>query len=71
MDFNDEHPKSSFEEERGSENENHHSKRMNELEKRLKAIANCSKLQEAEVVRPYLAEWDVGPYPPKFNAPIL
>ena len=64
-------PQSSSEEEDGSENGAHHSKRMNELEKCLEAIANRSNLQEAGIVRPYLVEWDVAPYPPKFKAPTL
>ena len=56
-------PKSSYEEEDSSENGAHHSKRMNELKKRLEAIANRSNLQEARIVRPYPAEWDAAPYP--------
>jgi len=44
---------------------------MNELKKRLKATANQSNLQEAGIVRPYPAEWDAAPYPPKFKAPTL
>jgi len=44
---------------------------MNELEKHLKAIANRSNFQEARIVRPYSAEWDAAPYPPKFKAPTL
>ena len=41
---------------------------MNQLEQRLKALTNCKGLQEAGVVRPYPAEWDLVPYPPKFKA---
>jgi len=53
---NSEPPKSSSEEEDDSDNEAPHSKRMNELEKCLEAIANRSNLQEARIVRPYPAE---------------
>jgi len=41
---------------------------MNKLEQRLKALANWKGLQEAGVIRPYPAEWDLVPYPPKFKA---
>ena len=48
-----------------------HSRRMNRLERRLEALTNRKGLQEAGVVRPYPAEWDLVPYPSKFNAPTL
>jgi len=48
-----------------------HSKRVSELEKRLKAIANRINLQEVGVIWSYPAEWDVVPYPPKFKARTL
>jgi len=51
--FNFEPPKSSFEEEGSAENRDNHSKRMDELEKCLEAIANQSNLQETEIIRPY------------------
>ena len=54
-----------------SENGTRHSKRINELEKCLKAIANQSNLQETGVVQPYSVESEVIRYPPKFKAPIL
>ena len=41
---------------------------MNELKKCLEAIVNQINLQEAGIVRPYPAEWDTAPYPPKFKA---
>jgi len=44
---------------------------MNKLEQCLEALANRKGLQEAEVVWPYPAEWDLIPYPPKFKAPTL
>ena len=44
---------------------------MNKLEHRLEALANRKGLQEEGVVRPYPAEWDLVPYPPKFKAPTL
>jgi len=44
---------------------------MNKLEQRLEAFTNQKGLQEAGVVRPYPAEWDLVPYPPKFKAPTL
>ena len=44
---------------------------MNQLEQRLEALTNRKGLQEAGVVRPYPAEWDLVPYPPKFKAPTL
>ena len=48
-----------------------HAKRMSQLERRLEALANRKDLQEVGVVRPYPAEWDLVPYPPKFKAPTL
>jgi len=48
-----------------------HSKRMSRWERRLEALTNRKGLQEAGVVRPYPAEWDLVPYPPKFKAPTL
>jgi len=48
-----------------------HSKRMNQLEQHLEALTNRKGLQEAGVVRPYPAEWDLVLYPPKFKALIL
>jgi len=48
-----------------------HSTRMNQLEQRLEALTNRKGLQEAGVVRPYPAEWDLVPYPSKFKAPTL
>jgi len=44
---------------------------MSKLELHLEALANWKGLQEAGVVRPYLAEWDLVPYLPKFKAPTL
>jgi len=44
---------------------------MSQLELRLEALASRKDLQEAGVVRPYLAEWDLVPYPSKFKAPTL
>ena len=44
---------------------------MNKLEQRLEALANQKILQEVGVVQPYLVEWDLIPYPPKFKAPTL
>ena len=41
---------------------------MNKLEKRLEAHTNQKGLQEAGVVQPYPAEWDLVPYPSKFKA---
>ena len=37
----------------------------------MEALANQKGLQEAVVVRPYPAEWDLVSYPPKFKAPTL
>ena len=65
---NSESSKSPSEEGGNSENGSTHSKRMNKLEQRLEALANRKGLQEAGVVRPYLVEWDLVPYPPKFKA---
>jgi len=48
-----------------------HAKRMSQLEQRLEALTNRKGLKEAGVVRPYPAEWDLVPYPPKFKAPTL
>ena len=48
-----------------------HQKKMKELEERLEAIAHRCDLQDVGVVRPYPAEWDSTPYPPKFKAPTL
>ena len=48
-----------------------HAKRMSQLERRLEALTNRKDLQEVGVVRPYPAEWDLVPYPPKFKAPTL
>ena len=63
--------KSSSEEKGNPENGGTHSKRMNKLEQRLEALINRKGLQEAGVVWPYPAEWDLVPYPPKFKAPTL
>ena len=38
------------------------------MEQRLETLTNQKGLQEAGVVRPYPAEWDLVPYPPKFKA---
>jgi len=48
-----------------------HAKRMSQLEQRIEALTNRKGLQEVGVVRPYPAEWDLVPYPPKFKAPTL
>jgi len=48
-----------------------HSKRINQLEKRLEALTNRKGLQEAGVAWPYPVDWDLVPYPPKFKAPTL
>jgi len=55
-------------EEVNSKNGSAHSKRMSKLEQRLEALVNRKGLQEVGVVRPYLVEWDLVPYPPKFKA---
>jgi len=65
---NSESSKPPSEEEANSENGSTHSKRMSKLEQRLEALANQKGLQEAGVVRPYPAEWDLVSYPPKFKA---
>jgi len=59
---------SSSEEEDNSENGSTHSKRMSKLEQRFEAVANRDGLQEVGIIRPYPAEWDTTPYPPKFKA---
>jgi len=60
-----------FEEGGNSENGSTHSKRMSKLEQCLEALTSRKGLQEAGVVRPYPAEWDLILYPPKFKAPTL
>nr|ABD63158.1 hypothetical protein 20.t00010 [Asparagus officinalis] len=66
------HLGSSSEGEREMEKELHpQSTKVDELKARLNAIANRSELREEGVVRPYPAEWDTAPYPPKFKAPTL
>ena len=64
---NSELSKPSSEEGGNSENRSTHSKRMNKLEQRLEALTNRKGLQDAGVVWPYPAEWDLVPYPPKFK----
>ena len=59
---------SSFREEGNPDRGSIHSKRMSQLERRLEALTNRKGLQEAGVVWPYPAEWDLVPYPPKFKA---
>jgi len=44
---------------------------MNKLEQRLEVLASRYGVQEVGIIRPYLAEWDTAPYPPKFKAPSL
>jgi len=44
---------------------------MSKLEQRLESLARQKGLQEAGVVWPYPAEWDLVPYPPQFKAPTL
>jgi len=44
---------------------------MSKLEQRLEALANRKGFQEAGVVQPYPAEWDLIPYSLKFKAPTL
>jgi len=61
-------PKSSSEEGDNSESRSSHSKKMSKLEQCLEALANWDGLQDVGIVRPYLAEWDTTPYPPKFKA---
>ena len=68
---NSEPSKPPSEEKVNSENRSTHSKRMSKLEQRLEALANRRGLQEAGVVQPYPAEWDLILYPPKFKAPTL
>jgi len=58
-------------EEGNTENGSTHSKRIDKLEQRLEVLANQKGLQEAGVVRLYPAEWNLGPYPPKFKASTL
>ena len=41
---------------------------MSKLEQHLEALPVKKGLQEVGVVRPYLAEWDIALYPPKFKA---
>ena len=62
--------KPSSEEKGNSENMSTYSKRMSKLEQRLEALSRKG-LQQVGVVRPYPAEWDPIPNPPKFKAPIL
>ena len=64
---NSESSKFPSKEEGNPENGGTHSKRMNQLEQRLEALTNQKGLQEVGVVRPYSAEWDLVPYPPKFK----
>jgi len=68
---NSELSKPSSEEEDNSENMSTHSKRMSKLEQRIEALASQKGLQEVGVVRPYPAEWDLVPFPPKFKTPTL
>ena len=68
---NSESSKSSSKEEGNPENGGIHSKRMSQLEQRLKALTNWKGLQEAGVVWLYPAKWDLVRYPPKFKAPTL
>jgi len=68
---NSESSKFSCKEEGNLENGGTHTKRMNQLKQRLEALTNRKGLQEAGVVRPYPAKWDLVPYPPKFKAPTL
>jgi len=63
--------KPSSEEGVNSENGSTHSKRMSKLEQHLEALACRKGLQEAGVVWPYPAEWDLDPYPPKFKTQTL
>ena len=44
---------------------------MNKLEQRLEALTNRKGLEEAGVVQPYPAEWDLVSYPSKLKAPTL
>ena len=68
---NSEPSKPPSEEEVNSENGSTHSKKMSKLEQYLKALANRKCLQEAGVVQPYPAEWDLVPYPPKLKTQTL
>ena len=68
---NSEASKPPSEEEVNSENRSTHFKMMSKLEQHLEALANQKSLQEAGVLRPYPAEWDLVPYPPKFKTPTL
>jgi len=68
---NSESSKSSSKEKGNPDHGSIHSKRMSQLEQRLKALTNWKGLQEAGVIRLYPAEWDLVPYPPKFKAPTL
>jgi len=68
---NFESSKSSSEEGGNPENGGTHSKRMNKLEQHLEVLINRKGLQEARVVQPYQAEWDLVLYPPKFKDPTL
>jgi len=65
------HLKSSSKEEGNPDHGNIHSKRMSQLKHRLEALTNWKGLQEVGVIRPYPAEWDLVPHPPKFKAPTL
>ena len=58
--------KSPSEEGGNLENGSTHSRRMNKLEQHLETLTNRKGLQEIGVVRPYLTEWDLVPYPPEF-----
>jgi len=62
---NSESSKPPSEEGGDSENGSTHSKMMNKLEQHIESLANRKGFQEAGVVRPYPAEWDLFPYPPK------
>jgi len=44
---------------------------MSKLEQRLEALASWKGLQEARVVQPYPAEWDLVSYPLMFKTPTL
>ena len=67
--LNPKSPKPSSEEEDNSESGSRHYRRMNNLEKHLEALTRRGDLQDVGVVRPYQAEWDIAPYPPRFKAP--
>ena len=68
---NFESSRSSSKEGGNQENEGTHSKRVNQLEQHLEALTYRKGLQEDGAVRPYPAEWDLVPYPPKFKTPTL